>query len=219
MSFNPSQPIRPRYHPEDGTVMNYATFPPVNRLNRAFKVCSSASMITQCRLYRAAYKGEFERQMATSDIHQWCFHDTNITKAQMGYVLVRSVIYEPRLMMNNKMVGKATMTYVFRTDKDLLYGLEWMICTWLRRFLNIGATQDQLIGPNAEEIAKELDLLGNSDDENYLEVYESKFYDSRYFIPEPNWLELCAGLKENIPERPAELRAPRTAIRDLSVKT
>lgn len=202
MSFNRWQPKRPRIHPDTGQLMLYATMPNLKR-TKIYHVCTPQSMIAQCRLYRAVRQNKIEKQVAIADLYDHCFIDIphTISKVQMGYIVVGTLLYEPRLLVNNKLVGKATMTYTFRTEHDFQYGLEWMICTWLWKFLNDNAPQDEQIS-TPEQMLEELDFLGNSDDTEYLDVYESRFFD--FHMEEPNWHKICDGLEEEIPEVPVE---------------
>lgn len=204
--FNPNQPIRPRLHPVNGKVLRYATFPSYDRLKNTFNVCSIQSMMSQCRLYRAARQGIIDLQVAIVDLHAYCFHDVNVSKNQMGKNVIRALIYEPRLLVNNNTVGKATMTYTFHTDLDLQYGLEWQICTWLRKFLNKGARPEDLIGLNNREALEiELDDLANSDHMEYLDIYESKFMS--FSMEEPRWPRIIEGLTEDLPKEAVEPRS------------
>lgn len=208
--LNPYQPVRPRLHPVTGKVLMYATFPPYDRLTNTFNVCSIQSMMAQCRLYRAARQGMIDRQVPIIDLHEYCFYDVNVSKNQMGKNVVRALIYEPRLLVNNKLVGKATMTYTFRTDLDLQYGLEWQICTWLRNFLNTGARSGR-IGMNKEgsknraEMERELNDLANSEHTEYLDIYENNFM--KFSMEEPDWKSMVKGLEEDLPKEEAK---PRT---------
>lgn len=204
--MNSFQPIRPRIHPTTGQVLAYATMPNLKR-QRLPSICDLPSMMTQCRLYRAVRQGYVEKQVAISDLYEYCFYEKEdiVSKTQMGYIAVASVTYEPRLLVNNSIVGKPTMTYTFRHLDDFRYGLEWMICVWLRKFLNDNAPPEEAIN-SADEMATELDLLGNSDLMEYVDVYESKF--ENFVMLEPDWRSICANLKEDIPDEPKENRPP-----------
>lgn len=174
-------------------------------------------MISQCRLYRAVCKGEVSTQVLISELYEWCFFDKidTVSKTQMGYNVMQSLIYEPRKMVNRKSVGKPVMTYVFRHTEDLKYGLEWQICVWLRRFLNEQSAPEDAISTQ-EEMAEELDFLGNSDGTEYLDIYESKFAD--FHMEEPDLRTLTATMVEELPKdeqrKPLMARGPKP--RDLS---
>lgn len=198
--FNRWQPVRPRIHSETGEVLMYATMPNLRR-TKIFKVCEFPSMMAQCRLYRAVRKGHVGRQVAIGELYDYAFNDCRsmVSKTQMGYNAVASVIYEPRLLVNNSTVGKATMTYTFRDILDFQYGLEWQICTWLWKFLNSTAAPGEAIG-TSQEMAEELDMLADASDKEYVDVYENGFND--FFIDEPDWRKICLGLKEQLPSGP-----------------
>lgn len=212
--FNPYQPVRPRYT-DDGKVLHFTTMPKKGK--RQIFICTRLSAMTQCRLYRAVKQRKFGKQVAISDLYDFCFFDVEeeISKTQMGLIFVNTLIYEPRLLVNNSIVGKPTMTYTIRDLREVEYGLEWMICVWLRKFLNENAPPEEAIN-SVDEMATELDLLGNSDHTEYLDIYESKF--KHVLMMEPDWDKTCGMLKEYYPptpERKAEWVQPPPP-RDLS---
>ena len=196
--FNPYQPIRDR-HTEDGKVLQFATMPKKGK--KTIFICTRLSAMTQCRLYRAVKQQKFGKQVAIGDLYDYCFFDVQeeVSKTQMGYIFINSVIYEPRLLVNNSTVGKPTMTYTIRDLREVEYGLEWMICTWLRKFLNENAPPEEAI-QSREQMADELDILGNSDHTEYLDVYESNF--KHMLMPEPDWAKITALAKEYFPPAP-----------------
>ncbi len=198
--FNRWQPVRPRIHPETGEVLMYATMPNFNR-TKIFKVCDPRSMKSQCRLYRAVRQGFVDKQVAIGELYEFAFNNLyhEVSKTQMGYNAIGSVIYEPRLLVNSAKVGKATMTYTFRNILDFQYGLEWQICTWLWKFLNDSAAPGEAIG-SSEEMAEELDMLANASEKEYVEVYEREF--DAFWMEEPVWRKVCSGLKEELPSAP-----------------
>lgn len=213
MLFNKWQPERPRIHPVTGAILQYRTMPKKEG-HRLRPICTLHSRITQMRLYRAACQGYVPIQVSIAELYNFCFGET-VSKNQMGTVIIDTVIYEPRLLVNNKTVGKATMTYTFRSDLDLKYGLEWMICTWLWKFLNENAAPDALIG-TPEQMAQELEMLGGSDDMEYIEIYESQSQ-YRFSMDEPDWKTVCNGMEEWVPEEPVQPRSPAPPPRDLSL--
>lgn len=218
--WNKWQPLRPRLHPTrkiEGSPapLLFATMPKLNR-ERLVVITSPAARIAQMRLYRAARAGDVPEQVSIAELHEYCFGDIPefVSKTQMGYMVVSSLIYEPRKLINRKDVGKPTMSYVFRTDLDFQYGLEWMICSWLGRFFKEAAAQEAIPGP--DEMADELDALANSDETMYREFYEEPSYD--WALDEPNWFKLTQGFSEQVPPSGAEHRPERRSAppRDLS---
>lgn len=203
MPVNPNQPTRPRIHPSTGEVLQYATLP--KRGKKLFRVCETASMIAQARLYRAVKRGMIEKQVAISDLYDYCFPDLQqiISKTQMGYIVTGAILYEPRLMVNNRVVGKPTMTYTFRHILDLQYGLEWMICTWFTDFFNEAVAPEEPIG-SMGELEAELDALGNSEDTEYLDIYETRLW--KFVRDEPDWKAILERNHED------ELPSPKVEI-------
>jgi len=185
---------------------------PKERGNKV-SICTFRSQITQMRLYRAVCQGDVPRQVSISDLYEFAFYDVKeiVSKRQMGTIVVQSVMYEPRVLMNNAMVGKPTMSYVFGDVLELQYGLEWMLSAWLLKFLNSTAASGEAIG-TIEEFAEELDMLGGSDRMTYMDVYELPLKEIRKPFPEPIWEddqgeELILDLPKEVvqPPRPRAL--------------
>lgn len=134
--FNPHQPQRPT-HDEDGTALNYATRP--ERGNRVMRIyfCKPEAMIAQTRLYRACLQGIIPQHVGIGDLYLSLFQDiSKITiKKQMGQTVLQSLTYEPRKLKHVSSYESPISSYVFHNVKDLTYGLEWQICTWLNNIL------------------------------------------------------------------------------------
>lgn len=205
MLLNSHQPERPRFA-EDETRLLYATMPDISR--RIPAVCTYLSMLTQCRLYRYATSGEVPPVIGINDLYQYVFHDIKnvISKVQMGYVAVATTAYETRKLLNNAQVTKPTTCYVFNHPDELQYGLEWMICTWLRGFYN-SRPGDRLSGP--EDMLLALQKLAEMNEGEYLQFEEDLFnYNSQQ---ELDWRTLCEGRSENLPPPKARDLGPRPA--------
>jgi len=211
MPIFPHQPERSRVHPTLDRTLRFTTMPK-ERGNKV-SICTFRSQITQMRLYRAVCQGDVPRQVSISDLYEFAFYDVKeiVSKRQMGTIVVQSVMYEPRVLMNNAMVGKPTMSYVFGDVLELQYGLEWMLSAWLLKFLNSTAASGEAIG-TIEEFAEELDMLGGSDRMTYMDVYELPLKEIRKPFPEPIWEddqgeELILDLPKEVvqPPRPRAL--------------
>lgn len=106
--------------------------------------------------------------------------------------------------MNRKSLPKATVIYSFRNLLEFEYGLEWQICTWLRKFL---AERDSAIpfsGPEAAE--EELDILALIPENEYIRDYEEPlhlmkgmFFTEHFKI---DWKKLSQNLVEFEHEKP-----------------
>ena len=213
--INPYQPIRPRHDPETGEVLLYRTRPKLSKYN--FHIHTYNNQLAMMSLYRAVCRGEVPQQVAIDDLYQWVRRG-QFGKRNLGTVVVNSVDYEPRKLYNNSSVGKPTSSYVFRNLLDLQYGLEWMICTWFRKFINKNSPPEDQIN-NRGDMAEELAMLANSSDDEFEEVYISDLMD---FMIEPVNFKEQAELngwrfQEVIPEESLPKKKPRNPPRDLSV--
>lgn len=182
--FNRHQPRRDRLPPGVDSPLWFATRPA--QIDR-YVVTEPKHMIAQMRLYRAIRRGEFVNHAPIEDLHSYIFYDSlDVSKRAMGMTLVRSVLYNPRRLKGvTKTNEKARMIYSFYDMREPQYGLEWMICVWLRKFLNETAApgSDAISGPEAME--EELDILVNTEHDDYLGVYEQSIWN---FAPEePDW--------------------------------
>ncbi|QDP65338.1 MAG: hypothetical protein Unbinned200contig1000_78 [Prokaryotic dsDNA virus sp.] len=213
--INPYQPERPRHDPETGEVLLYRTRPKRGKYN--FHIHTYGNQLAMLSLYRAVCRGEVPQQVAINDLYQW-LTDGEFGKRNLGTVVVNAVIYEPRKLYNNRSVGKPTSSYVFRNMLDLQYGLEWMICTWFRKYINKTAPADEQINSRGD-MAEELRMLAESTDDEFREVYVS---DLMEFMMEPvDWHEQAKlngwTWEEVLPEEAAPKKKPRTPPRDLSL--
>lgn len=204
----PHQPERPRIDPVTGDILLFATMPNPDMKKKQFKVCEPPSQKAQCRMYRAVRQGFIGRQVVVSDIYDYCMDGiySEVSKTQMGYNVTATTLYEPRLLVNNKTIGKPALTYTFRNLLDFQYGLEWQICTWLRKFLIATAALEDDIVIDRDYIAEELDILARATPTEYMETYESKF--DSFFMDEPEWSVLLVGQKEDLPAMPKKPAAP-----------
>lgn len=206
MPFFPHQPERSRVHPSLNKTLKFTTMPK-EKGNKVY-FCSFPSQVTQMRLYRAVCQGNVPNQVAISDLYEFVFFDVKdvVSKRQMGIIVTQAVIYEPRVLMNNSTVGKPTMSYVFTDVLELKYGLEWMLSSWLLKFLNSTAAHGEAIG-TIEEFTEELDMLGNSEHMEYIEVYETPLREMKRRIPEPEWD--ISQIEELIVEAPRSFVQPK----------
>lgn len=183
--FNRHQPRRDRLPPDVKTPLWFATRPA--SIDR-YVVTEPRNMIAQMRLYRAVRRGEFVNDAAIDDLHSFIFYDSiDVSKRAMGMTVVRAVLYNPRRLKGvTKENDKACMIYTFHDLRELQYGLEWMICTWFRKFLNEIVAPDgktALSGPEA--IDEELEILVNTEHDEYLGLYEQSVW--RFHMEEPDW--------------------------------
>lgn len=191
--LNRHQPDRPRMI--DGVFLNYRTLPVIGD---RFTVTSNYNMIAAARLYRELRRGNVPNFVAVSELYDFCFGDRQhgLSKRVMGSVVVRTVRYNPRKLLGvSRSNDKVRQIYSFGHMKEFEYGLEWMICTWLRKFLNetLALKGDRVVsGPI--RMGEELDAMVASDDIAFREIYESALW--QFHMEEPDWRTLAFDLHE-----------------------
>lgn len=193
---NPHLPVRPRHDPESGDLLLFATMPQ-STLHQRYVVTNPWNMMVQCRLYRAVRSGEWVNHAPIEDIHPWLFFDRpDVSKKMMGATVIRTVLYNPRRLKGvTKDNDKARQLYSFNNLKEFEYGLEWMICTWLRKFLNDDVARraiDRIHGPEAMD--RELEILAFTEEQEYRALYEESFPSTR--LTDPDWDSLIDGFSE-----------------------
>ncbi len=193
--FNDHAPIRPTVDPETNAPLSYRTMP-LLKIQKP-RVMLAPYQICQMRLYRALKRCEIPNGVPAIDLRQ--FIDASHTV--LGYTILQAVLYEPRRVVNNRYVEKATVVYTFRHMKDFEYGLEWQICTWLRHFLKErDAPEAPPSGPS--EMEEALNLIADVDEETFDEEYVSVLMIPKIqlFFMDINertrWNKLCEGLRE-----------------------
>jgi hypothetical protein len=117
---------------ENGEPLSFRTH--ISRPDAGYDLYDQRNIITQTKLYRWV-KGEFVNGTSIADLHGYLFWDLpTVSKRHLGSTILQAVAYNPRrLKGKTKDNPKACQTYVFFNPKDLEYGLEWMICIWIRR--------------------------------------------------------------------------------------
>lgn len=203
--LNIHQPVRPRTTEDGQSLLRYRTYPSLMN-KRMMKFTDPRSMIAQARLYRFARSEHCVNHIAISEMYDWVFGDQPLVpKKTMGGVVIQTVVYNPRVLLGlSKMNDKQRVIYRFERMIEFQYGLEWMICTWLRKFLNDTAAPGAapVLGPDM--MSDELDMLANCSEREYKEVYEEMLWDFK--MAEPDWLTLTGGKPEIIRVPLAEKR-------------
>lgn len=191
--LNRHQPERPRMI--EGIPLNYRTLPVIGD---NFIVTSQYNMISAVRLYRGVRRGEIPNFVAISDLHNFIFpgNSHGLSKKTMGAVVIRTVRYNPRKLLGvSKKNGKPRVIYAFGHLLEFQYGLEWMICTWLRKFLNDTlALKGQHVVSGHSMMSDELDKIVEVDDIKFEEFYITNLW--RFRMDEPDWSVIAQGMKE-----------------------
>lgn len=219
---NPHLPIRPRHDPETGDLLMFATMPQAS-LHQRYVVTHPWNMMVQARLYRAVRSGEWVNHAPIEEIHPWIFYDRpDVSKKMMGSTVIRTVLYNPRRLKGvTKDNDKARVLYSFNNLKELEYGLEWMICTWLRKFLNDDVARravDRIHGPEAMD--RELEVLAFTEEQEYRALYEESYPSTRF--TDPDWDKLMNGFNEldHYTNMPGRVRPrPGPPLKSYQIKT
>ena len=174
----------------------FATMPQ-SIMTQRYVVTHPWNMKAQARLYRVARSGQFPNNAAIQEVRDWIFYDSpEVSKKMMGGAVIRTTLYNPRRLKGlTKDNDRAKMMYSFANLLELQYGLEWMICTWLRKFLNEDVARraiDRIHGPEAMD--RELEILAYTSEREYKALYESQYAETKY--TDPNWMELTKGFNE-----------------------
>lgn len=191
--LNRHQPDRPRKI--ESVSLNYRTLPVIGD---NFKVTNHFNIITSARLYRAVRRGDIPNFVGIQDLHDFCFPDKiyGLSKKTMGAVVIRTVRYNPRKLLGvSKTNDKPRVLYAFGHMKEFEYGLEWMICTWLRKFLNESRSLrgDRAVsGPDM--VDAELTRMVECSDSTFNQEYEKLLWQFR--MDEPDWRTIAANLEE-----------------------
>lgn len=195
--INSFQPIRPRTT-EDGTIGLYYRTTWSAQWGDRYVVTDIRNMEIQITLYRAVRRGEIPNYVSIEELHSFLFGDSPyLSKNAMGATVIRTVMNNPRkLKGRTKTNDKARVLYAFNHILELQYGLEWMICTWLRNFLNsTSAPGEAITGP--EMMAEELDMLANSSEREFREIYVDPL--KEFSMKEPDWKKLTEKFREEMP--------------------
>lgn len=129
-------PVRPEVDPEEGTPLNYRTYPKDRYVKTKF--CSKESIVAQCILYRWVRSNDYVNMAPIAELHEILFDDFSyVTKRQMGLVVHQTTRYDPKKLKGYKSLNTTVACYFFWNKLDLQYGLEWMMSIWMTELLPI----------------------------------------------------------------------------------
>lgn len=198
--MNQHQPNRPLYG-EYGDILLYRTRP--SRPN--YRVCDWRNMVCQMTLYRYATSPHWTQGTSIEELHDYLLGGFNISKNWLGQTILQTVRYDPRKLIAPNRMNKndrVVKAYVIHHREEMVYGLEWMICTWLRNFLNDQSApgEQPIFGPNM--MLSELDILSTSDEKEFREIYLNPIRQQLWKMKEPDWAALLRlhGPEHDIPE-------------------
>lgn len=227
--LNRHQPTRPSVDSASGKRLLYRTYPMMkdsgNIDGRVYRVMEPANQLSQMQLYRWSRSDQFVNSPSISDLYDFLIREPfenaalpfTSSKHHFGRTITNALNYNPRkLKGKTKDNEKACQIYYFLNPLELQYGLEYMICAWLRKFLNDHAAPggQQISGSDA--MSEELDILCSTPWADYLEVYVNPLQMNRNLYPEPEWRKLLrqSTTSDEIPEIDAQ--EPRRKLRSFS---
>ncbi len=230
--LNRHQPSRPKIHPESGEKLLFRIYPHLRDGDeRTYRVMEPANQLCQMQLYRWCRSDQFVESPSVADLYDFLiaepFGETRklqyegivpktITTGKLPYfpskhhfgrTITNALDYNPRkLKGQTKDNPRACQIYCFINKLELQYGLEYMICSWLRKFLNDQVAPGGQLISGSEAMSEELDILCSTPWADYLEVYVHPLQMNRNVYPEPDWRNLLrqSSISEEAPELDAQ---------------
>jgi hypothetical protein len=90
----------------------------------------------------------------------------------MGMTVVQATTYNPRLLKGRtKEYGKARQVYVWRHVDDLIYGLEWMLSTWIWKLED---------NADPSDTEKFLDEMASADADEFESMWIDPIYEDNF---------------------------------------
>ncbi len=200
------QPKRPDYD-DDGNRLWFRTH--ISKPNTKYDVYNPYNAICQAKLYRWA-RHEFKNGTPIGELYGYLLYDQpNISKRHLGCTVMQAIAYNPRKLIGvRKDNSKACPGYFFMSPKDLEYGLEWMICIWLRKIT---------FADNVEDMEFELDELANAKGEDLQGLYWDPFLEPfiQDSFQEFNWMKIWEQFDLKKQEIPVAIK-PRPLLRSFA---
>lgn len=203
--LNRHQPQRPFVNPENNSRLMYRLYPILGdeglRSGKVYRTSEPANQLVQLQLYRWSRSDDFVDIPASGDLYEHLilrpFRGSEKiqylpSSNHFGRTILNALNYDPRKLKGvTKDNPKARQTYVFGSPLELQYGLEYMICAWLRKFLNESSAPGAAPVSGPEMMAEELDILADTPWDDYLGLYVEPLQNvNRRSIEEPNWRDL-----------------------------
>lgn len=195
--LNQHQPRRSDRHPVTGEKLMFRTYPIFGMNKRVYRTCEASHRLAQMVLYRWTFSEEFVSTPGCGDLYEYLVKGQGLPKVvslkAFGSTVINALNYECRRLKGiSKDNDKVRQVYHFGDPYELRYGLEYMICAWLRRFLKTqSASGDEaaLSGPHVMQ--QELEILVNSDQREWWELYVTPMLTmDKFRIDEPDWAKL-----------------------------
>ncbi len=216
--LNPYQPRRPFKNPTTGEPLMFRTYP---RLSdslpyavRIYQTAEPINRVCQMMLYRWCRSEEFVEAPGCADLWEYLFAQRKlpVSKRHLGMCIVNALDYECRKLKGvTKDNPKMKQIYMFNDRLELQYGLEYMICVWLRKFLNdmMPPSEAKIAGDHEEaraRVSEELDILAETPYRDFYEIYvEPLFSTSGHRVEEPDWKKLIRQAGAELDDSPVPL--------------
>ncbi len=199
--LNQHQPRRSDRHPETGEKLMFRTYPRSyksgGKTTRTYNTCQASHRLAQMVLYRWTFSEEFVSAPGCGDLYEYLVKGNGLPKIvsrkAFGGTIVNALDYECRKLKGiSKTNDKVLQVYHFGDPYELRYGLEYMICAWLRRFLKTqSASGDEAALSGPDVMQQELEMLVSSDQRNWWEIYVAPMLSMENFrLEEPDWEKL-----------------------------
>ncbi len=201
--INRHQPIRPEKS-QNGARLLYRVHPILKdnnaqgRNGRVYRTHEPANQLAQMQLYRWCRSEDYVQLCSCRELYEILIQEpfSKMRYASsinhFGRTVINAVDYNPRILKaKDKFVEKTQQVYYFHEREDLQYGLEYMICAWLRKFLNESSAPGSVPLSGPEDMLEELDILADTPFDDYVGLYVEPLQSiERRFVEEPNWREL-----------------------------
>jgi hypothetical protein len=134
---------------------------------RKYPITSQRNTICQVMLYWWSRSINFALCVKCSDLYDYLVGPyEGVSKNHLGRTIRQCTTYDPRLL--KKLNGYPVSAYAWRDQRDLQYGCEWMLGTWLSEFLQ---TQGDQFPTNTQELEEELDIMAACSLQEIEELY------------------------------------------------
>lgn len=175
--LNRFQPVRLWKDPEDPRPLMYRTYPIMKDTGgsgRVYRTTEPASRFAQMMIYRWCRSDDFVNAPGCGELYDYLIvrNHLPVTKKQFGSTIVNALDYECRKLKGiTKDNDKVRQLYYFESQLELQYGLEYMLCSWLRKFLNDQSAPGSNSINTPEDMEMELDMLASASWAEFNEIY------------------------------------------------
>lgn len=228
--LNQHQPPRPTIDPDTKKRLMYRTYPLMKdsgaKQGFIYRTTDPMNRICQLMLYRWSRSDDFVEAPSCRDLYNFLIAERKLPPSirAFGQTIINALDYECRKLKGvSKSNDKMRQIYFFESRYELQYGLEYMICAWLRNFLNASLAPGAAPISGPEEVAEELDILCTTPSKDFAEVYIEPLFDADFMRrtgqKEPDWRALLRGKVADADsefEKRLEMPEPLTRLKNFS---